>query len=179
MHSLRSSTKEVFTHELNRSLESTRSSTSYFDVPDTKASKLHIAIQTDKTSVSHSEQTSQTVDTESKVDQKFAVETQTEEAVGSAKDQEVIVEIPEKLLENMPSQAPSRVKLPQLVTKLIVKKVDDTWKFNFIGAFFNFDDMHPEEIIKIQKMLNETCFEVCERAANFRRVKHTKSLLTA
>lgn len=106
---------------------------------------------------------------------KISVETQTMDPV--EKKYEVILEIPEKLIESVKSSRPLQPRIP--FTQLVGMKVNEVSVYNFVGAFFNFDGMDNDEILKIQKMLVETSFEVCYRSTNARSVKHTKSILSA
>lgn len=153
------------------------SMTSYLDVPNFKPTKSDAATQTVNTNSSSYQNNHQMIDSKPKIAAQICAETQTDDF--PLKKPDVIVDIPEKLLENIFPKHAAKTWSPIPYTELVSKKIGDTWRFNFIGAFFNFDGMDREEIIKTQKMLNETFYEVCERAANSRRVKHTKTVLSA
>ena len=146
--------------------------TSYFVAPDSKSTKKNVGTKSEATEVTRSDQASQTIETS--FIQNVDVGTQT---IESSVNEQVVVEIPEKLLETIPSKQTPKIWSPP--TELSVIKVDDKMIFNFTGAFFNYDGMDSEEILKVHKMLNKTSFEVCERAVNARRVKSTKSIFTA
>lgn len=150
----------------------------YLNAPDNKTPKADVGTQTNDKTVTQSDQKCQTIKIASNIARmKVDVITQTISVEFPVKKiPDVIVEIPENQLETLPMK---RYEAWSPHIELVFKKVGNVWKFNFIGAFLNFEQMDREEIIKVQKMLSNTNYEVCERAANFRRTENKKSVLSA
>lgn len=115
-------------------------------------------------------------------DQKATNETQTIDIETNAHvgrnilRQEVVVEIPEKLLEKIQSKP---LEPLQPLTELTAIQFGDTIQFNFVGAFLNFHNMTQDEIIKIQGMVECENFEVCQRAIYARRTFRPNFVMTA
>lgn len=123
-----------------------------------------------QTEVTQSSKTDEACQTIVKNTEKLCVETQTVSTEWSAeKPQHVVIDIPESMLEAVPSKPVANAWSPP--TEMIIKKVGDVCNFNFIGAFYNFDDMETEEIVKVQNMLNNTFFDICLQASHARRIK--------
>lgn len=90
--------------------------------------------------------------------------------------QEIVLEIPEKLLEKISSTPPTKKTQP--VTELSTIKLGEIFKFNFLGAFLDFQSMDTEEILKIQAMLESERFDVCQRAVYARKPYVPKFILS-
>lgn len=103
----------------------------------------------------------------------LSVETQTYDLDRS---NDVIIDIPEEMVP-IRSSRPTKNFSP--LTELKVVKFGTDWKFNFIGAFLDFDSLDKKEIMKVQKMLMDTSYEVCERARCVKKLKALKDGLTA
>lgn len=170
------------THEMQISCDSLSSINSVYTDNDSQTDsqpKSDVETQTDSEDKRSRKDSSSQTDSE----KKFSTETQTVDIENTAHvgrnvfRQEIVLEIPEKLVEMIPAKEP--VELLQPITELSVLKFGEKFEFNFIGAFLDFDDLEAQEIFQIQEMLVNQHFDVCQRAAYDRLPIVPKFVMTA
>lgn len=64
-------------------------------------------------------------------------------------------------------------------TEMLTMKIGNQWKFNLLGAFFNFEGMDLPEVKKVQQMLMQTDYKVCDRARALYKLKQLQKQLKA
>lgn len=74
----------------------------------------------------------------------------------------------------------SRQPKPKIAyTEMSTMKIGNQWKFNLLGAFFNFEGMDEPEVKKVQQMLMQTDYKICDRARALYKLKNLQKQLRA